>query len=128
LNEAKLENAVVKLKGELINLRKGLRTISSIGVDTSKGDFKDLAGQIEDTISYLKNHKKQLGIIKKIAGISFANLNFGLILDVKMFSEKQNKSFSWPGELLKLAGDLGISMELTLYAPAYDDAENISLS
>ena len=120
LNETKLENAIVKLKGEVINPRKGLSKISTVGVNITEIGFDDLSGQIKDTIAYLEKHQEQFSIIKKTKGISFASLNFGLTLDIKLFNEKQNKSFFWPVELLKLVGDLGITIELRLYAPPSD--------
>jgi hypothetical protein len=122
-NAVKLENSIVKLKGELVNPRVGLRTISYIGADVSKADFKDFPGQIEETISYLKNNQEKLSIIKNTAGISFASINFGVAFNQREFNKKQNKSFLWPDELLQLAGNLGISIELTLYAPASDNDE-----
>jgi hypothetical protein len=123
-NATKLENAIIRLKGELINPLRGPHPISSVGVNISKADYTDLPGQIQDTISYLKNHREQLSIIKKSSGISFANLNFGVTFNIKEFNKKQIKSFFWPGELVELAGNLGISIELTLYAPASDDEYN----
>ena len=87
---------------------------SRVGTQTSKADFNNLNKQISDTIKYLKRHIDQLNIIKQTKGIDLAVLDFGINLRI----DKKKillQSDRFPNELLKLAGEIGLDIELSIY-------------
>lgn len=89
-------------------------THSSISLETSKADFDNLKKQISDTIRFLKINKDKLAYIVSTKGIDKAVLNFGI--DLRIDRKKVLiQSDTFPNELLRLAGELGLDIELSLY-------------
>lgn len=89
-------------------------TRSSISIQTSKADFNNLKKQIADTIRYLKRNKEKLSLIGATKGIEYAVLDFGI--DLRIDRKKVlTQSDTFPSELLKLAGDLNLDIELSIY-------------
>lgn len=89
---------------------------SRVAIQTSKADFDELDKQIKDTIRYLTRHKDKLRHIKKFKGIDFVLLDFGIHLRIdKKAILLQSDRF--PTALLKLAGELGLDIELSVYTP-----------
>ena len=89
-------------------------TRSSISVQTSKADFDNLKKQIADTTRFLKRNKDKLFHVGSTKGIDHAVLDFGIDLRI----DRKNvltQSDTFPNELLKLAGDLGLDIELSIY-------------
>lgn len=87
---------------------------SSIYIEASKADFDNLKKQIADTIRYLKRNKNKLAHIGLTKGIEYAVLDFGI--DLRIDRKKVlTQSDTFPSELLKLAGDLGLDIELSIY-------------
>ncbi len=89
-------------------------TRSLLSIETSKADFHDLQKQIKNTIRYLQRNKDKLAHITSTKTVQTATLDFSIILridkkDVLMQSELL------PSKLLKLAGGLGIDIELSIY-------------
>lgn len=89
-------------------------THSSISLETSKADFNDIKKQIDDTIRFLKINNDKLAHIVSTKGIDKAVLDFGI--DLRIDRKKVLiQSDTFPNELLKLAGDLGLDIEFSLY-------------
>ena len=89
-------------------------TRSSISIETSKADFDNLKKQIADTIRYLKRNKDKLAHVASTKGIDYAVLDFGI--DLRIDKKKVlTQSDTFPSELLKLAGDLGLDIEFSIY-------------
>jgi hypothetical protein len=89
-------------------------SFSLLSIETSNADFNDLKKQIVDTIRYLKRNKDKLAHITLTKEIENAVLNFGIDLRIdkkKIFTQ----SDIFPNELLKLAGDAGLDIELSIY-------------
>lgn len=87
---------------------------SSFSIETSKADFDNLNKQLKDTIRYLKRNKDKLAHISLTKGIDFAVLDFGI--DLRIDKKKVlYQSDKLPSELLKLAGDLGLDIILSIY-------------
>ena len=87
---------------------------SSISIETSKADFDNLKKQIADTIRFLKRNNHKLSYISSTQGIEYAVLDFGIDLRI----DRKNifmQSDTFPNELLKLAGDLSLDIELSIY-------------
>ena len=89
-------------------------TRSSISIQTSKADFDNLKKQIADTIRYLKRNKEKLAHISSTKGIEYAVLDFGIDLRIDR-KEVLTQSDTFPNQLLKLAGDLGLDIKLSIY-------------
>lgn len=87
---------------------------SSLSIQTSKADWDELDKQINDTIRYLKRHKDKLSYIKEVKEVDFALLDFGINLRIdgkKVIAQ----SDTFPNALLKLAGEIGLDIELSIY-------------
>ena len=89
-------------------------THSSLSIEASKADFDNLNKQIKDTILFLKRNKKKLANVATTKGIDFAVLDFGVNLRIDR-KKVLIQSDLFPSELLMLAGNLGLDMELSLY-------------
>lgn len=115
--KSKLRGFVKKYKGEpMFKSKRDGRKLerSRTGIQTSKAGFDDLNKQIKDTIGYLKRHKDKLSHIKKTKGIELAVLDFGIALRIdNKTTHMQCDGF--PNELLKLAGEVGLDIELSIY-------------
>jgi hypothetical protein len=84
---------------------------SSLAIETSKADFDNLKKQIADTSRYLKRHKEKLSQIALTKEIDYAILDFGI--DLRIDRKKiLFQSDKFPSNLLKLAGDLDLDIEL----------------
>lgn len=93
----------------------GARLMASfLSVKTSKAEFNELNQQIQDTVKFLKKNKEQLRLIKASKGIEFAVLDFGV--DLRIDNQKHfYQSEILPKTLLKRAGNLGLSIQLSVY-------------
>jgi len=87
---------------------------SRVGIQTSKAGFDDLDKQVKDTIRYLKRNKEKLSYIKKVKQIELAVLDFGINLQIDR-KKILMQSERYPNELLKLAGDIGLDIETSIY-------------
>lgn len=88
---------------------------SRIAITTSKANFEQLDKQIKDTIQYLKRHKEKLSYIKKVKEIDLALLDFGIKLRIDN-KKVHMQSERIPNELLKLAGEIGLDIEFSIYS------------
>jgi hypothetical protein len=83
---------------------------SGVHIVASDGDFDDLQGQIAEAIEFLQNHTDQLKRLSGGPGIESLTLDFGI--------HRRNAIVQcdrFPPEVLKLAGGLGIGIELSHY-------------
>lgn len=76
----------------------------------SNAGFDDFNQQVEDVIEYLRTHYQQMTLLAATKGIEFANLSFGV-----NYQDKFVQSHSLTPELVKLAGELGLSIEVCVY-------------
>ena len=89
-------------------------TRSSMSIETSKAEFGNFKKQIDDTIRFLKRNKDKLAHVTLTKEIEYAVLNFGI--DLRIDKKKVlTQSDTFPSELLKLAGDFGLDIELSIY-------------
>lgn len=89
-------------------------THSSLSFEASKADFDNFKKQIADTIRFLKRNYNKLARVVLVKGIDHAVLDFGI--DLRIDRKKVLlQSDTFPSELLKLAGDLGLDIELSIY-------------
>ena len=87
---------------------------SLLSIETSNADFNNLNKQITATVCFLKRNKEKLSHIALTKGIDHAILDFGI--DLRIDREKVlYQSDRIPSELLKLAGNLGLDIQLLIY-------------
>ena len=116
LQESKLKVISVYYEGKprmesKLDSKKNEKSGFNIGV--SEGDFNDLDKQIKDAIQFLKENSDKLN---KLNDFLINIKDSGICLDFGI--KKRNtvvQSNSFPSELLTLAGDLGLDIELTQY-------------
>jgi hypothetical protein len=83
----------------------------------SDAEFEDFEGQKSDAAEYLKLHETEIKEILSFPGLERAVLDFGISRrDVAVQSDY------FPPELIKLAGGLGLGIELSQY-PLSDELD-----
>jgi hypothetical protein len=87
---------------------------SYILIEVSNADFSEFQDQIIDSIQFLKSNKQKLLLIAVTKEIEYAVLDFGIENKIDNI-EVHIQSQSFPAELLKLSGELGIDIELSIY-------------
>jgi hypothetical protein len=97
--------------------RKGERKSSSrvwetsgITIAVSDSDGSDLASQISCAIEFLRDNRDELLRLRKFDGVEEMELDFGIY---RQNSFLQSNLF--PAELVAIAGDLQIGIELSIY-------------
>jgi hypothetical protein len=83
---------------------------SGIQIVTSDAPFDRLDLQIKETISFLKKNRVEVKRLSRMPGIKWFKIDFAID---KRDAFGQFDYF--PPELLKLAGDLGLGLELSQY-------------
>jgi len=73
--------------------------------------------QVEEAIHFLKTFKEDLEMMVAYPGVEEARLDFGIALRDSFIN-----SDYLPPEILALAGNLKIAIELSHYPPSEDDA------
>ena len=98
-----------------INARtKGVsNTHSGFSMITSSADFNDFKLQVKDTIKFLNKHKEKLKYIKLTKEIQTATLTFVVQSQIE---KKGIHSAFFPRELIRLAGELLLDIEITLFS------------
>lgn len=83
---------------------------SGIRILASEADFSELSKQIEETIVFLQNTHEEIKKITSLPTVEWATLDFGAEIHPPGWS-----SFTFPPELLSLAGFAGVSLCLSVY-------------
>lgn len=85
-------------------------TASGFHADVSAADFSNLAGQIADAVQFVERNRNELARLIGFPGVENVSIDFGIEeRDVAAQSER------FPPNLLSALGNLGISLEFTLY-------------
>lgn len=84
---------------------------SGCHITVSKAHFTEFEKQVADAIKFLQEHRGKLYHIDITQGIEFATLDFG----VEYNPEKFVQSKYFPKELIKLSGELGVDIEISIY-------------
>ncbi len=103
--DASLLEDVVAI-GMLASLARGSKSSDSVNVPVSDGDFRSLDVQIRDAIEFLRRNDAGLAALR----VTEACLDFGI--------ERRDVAVQcarFPAELLCLAGNLAIAIEVSLY-------------
>ena len=81
----------------------------------SDAEFEEFAQQKQDAFEYLMHNKTQIRQIMSLSGAQ-GTLDFGIIWrDVAVQCDH------FPAELIRIAGELGLAIELTQYPPSEDE-------
>lgn len=101
-------------KGETVNTRDGEKHYEQTlcGFDVSKQDFLDLKILVKEATEWLITHYEQLNKLKELKAAS--KLDFGYyskFVDSKIVAQYD----TIPYQIMKLAGDLHIDIELSQY-------------
>jgi len=88
---------------------------SSLNIVVSNADFDNIDQQIDDAIAYLSDKVNADKITKLMShpGVDGACLDFGVELNTN--EEFCFQGFVFPADLTKLAGELGLDIELSIY-------------
>jgi hypothetical protein len=98
---------------EIKNLAKNISwTTSGFSVDTSKADFSDFRKQVRETIKFLQKNQQDLFMISQAKDLKEFKLDFGINAKNEGF---YNFCDYLPPKLLLLAGNLGITIEISVY-------------
>jgi len=89
---------------EEINRSSGIRVVAS------KADFSELSQQIEDVIVFLRQNQEAIRALAFFPGVEVAVLDFGAEIYPPGWA-----SFTFPAELLLLAGAANVSLCLSVY-------------
>lgn len=112
LRESYFLPCLVYRKGER-RLKDALWKVNGFNVSVGEAELGDLEGQVKDAILFLQRHRSELQKLKKHAGVDRVFLDFALVQEnASVFST------SLPAELLSLAGDIGVDIELTYFPPS----------
>lgn len=89
-------------------------TLSGLAIQTSSADFHELSVQIKDTITFLQSNKLKLQHIRATKEVQHATLDFAI--ELRIDHKKVVFQFErFPADLLLLAGELGIDLEVSIY-------------
>ena len=84
----------------------------------SDAEFEEFDIQTKEAIEYLNKNKKQIKSIMSLSGIDGSSLDFGIVWrDVAVQCDY------FPPELIKIAGELGLGIELSQY-PSSEEEED----
>jgi hypothetical protein len=117
LEGSELTPAFVFRRGELQipELEEGPQhEMSGIHFTVSEASWQTLVGQVEDAEQYLKTHTSDLLRLVAFRGVEQVSLDFPLDLRLSQTTWMQSDRF--PARLAKLAGDIGIDLEFSIYS------------
>jgi len=121
LEKLKMEPYRLWRKGEPRNWRnpEGKKSECSGACFTaSEAEMTDFATQTSDAIEFLKKHQKDIAIIASFPGVEEAALDFG----IELKKDTLNCDYL-PPELLRLAGNGNVAIELSHYSPTEERQE-----
>lgn len=90
---------------------------SGFNVEVSAAEMNDLDGQIRDACNFLRAHQAALSTVSGWPGVEDLRLDFAIELRIGQ-AEVVAQFDYFPPELVRLAGALGLGLEMSLYPPA----------
>jgi hypothetical protein len=88
---------------------------SGITVVVSDASGDDLARQVQDAIEFVRENQKELSRLRSFDGLEDMELDFGVYRKDGFL-----QSSAFPAELIALAGNWGIGIELSIYGEGED--------
>jgi hypothetical protein len=92
--------------------RKSLQSGFSIVV--SKKSLSDFAHHTEQAVTFLRRHRHAVGALRRRKGVESAILELAL----ERRPESEGMALVFPEELVRLAGALGLALEVSFYPPS----------
>ncbi len=118
LKEHPCETSTIYHRGELEFKTKPDGTkldFSGFNIYISDAEHKNLKQQILDATAFLKDkeNSKEICTIRSYRGVEIVELDFG----VESYDREEQpvKWYSFPPELIQLAGNLGLGLTITFY-------------
>ncbi len=91
--------------------RRGRRNrLSGVSVEVSNAGFDQFAAQVEEAIAFLRTEAEQVRRLVAWPGVEGVTLDFGIA-----WRDVAAQSDHLPAELVRLAGALGLSLEVSHY-------------
>jgi len=115
LKKSSLKPLMIYYKGSK-SFSEKISNTSGFNVGVSNAEFEDLKTQINDVIIFLKREKEEL---KRL--VEFANIE-NVTIDFAIATPSENIVIwtrSFPLELLKLLGSIGIELDFTVYPESH---------
>ena len=121
LSTSTLKPIVVARRGQPLypKSRSRIPDASGFYAVASEADFSKLQVQIEEAVQFLEHNRGELRRLVAFPGVDRVSLDFG-IEERDIPAQKER----FPPNLLRLAGDLGVWLEFTLYPQ--DQESNLS--
>jgi len=94
---------------------------SGFKVDVSRKEWTDLPGQIEDALRFLEHFRDELRAIVATPGVECVWLDFPFAVRATEHAPFLQSVFL-PPNLLALAGELGVGIEVSVYPPISERA------
>jgi hypothetical protein len=115
-------------KGDILKISVDKTPTDDYGFscEVSDRDWQDVDGQVVDMISFLEVYAPQLRYIKE--NYTLDDWHFDLPYECQLNGECFVQTDFLPAKLLRLAGDLEIGIELSLYWPAAEDTDEVEVS
>jgi hypothetical protein len=119
LTESQLAPCRVWHVGEQAQQSRPPSTTAGFNADVSHADFDDFLAQIKDAIDFIRENREELLGLSASSGVSDIALDFA----VDMRSETAAKYCRFPSELIRLAAEVKMGIELSVYACAGEATE-----
>jgi hypothetical protein len=91
---------------------------SGMNVPVSEAPWSDLLAQVTDAERFLREHKQEIARLCSFPGVEGVSLDFPTYQRVGAATWMQTDRF--PASLVRIAGELGLELELSIYPPAED--------
>lgn len=93
-----------------------------VSFDVSDREWDDFSGQVSDAVAFLGAHRAELAREMPLHKAELAMLDFPIWS--RLDGDIVNQNDHLPAELVRLAGSLGLAIEMSIYARnAFDFAE-----
>jgi len=92
--------------------------ISGLHFSVSEAEWTSLTGQVRDAEQFLITHKTELLRLVTFPGLERVSLDFPLDLRISQMTWMQSDTF--PASLAKLAGEIGLDLEFSIYRSEED--------
>lgn len=94
---------------------------SGVNISVSDASWRDLRGQVADAERFLRDHREEISKLRVFPGVEGLTLDFPVELRIGKNVWAQCDRF--PASLVAIAGELGLSLELSIYPPAREEDE-----
>lgn len=84
---------------------------SGFNVVVSRKPFSDFDGQVRDAVTFLGKQRRAIQALRRRDGVDGASLDFG----VERRADAAVQCQAFPEDLVRLAGELGLGLELSFY-------------